>query len=111
MAEKKKMKISFQTYDELNSLQNERRFKISSRSTLGVKAAESDDWIQTFNIGNIMHLQAASFDEFNDTSKLAFPSFVSSETSKDSLLYKALYVIVAYFCIGTELRFLSVLNP
>jgi hypothetical protein len=76
-----------------------------------VKAAESDDWIQTFNIGNIMHLQAASFDEFNDTTKLGFSSFVLSETSKDCLLYKALYVIVAYFCIGTELRFLSVLNP
>ena len=56
MAEKKKLRISFTTYDELNSLQNERRYKISSRSTLGLKAQESDDWIQTFNIGNIMHL-------------------------------------------------------
>lgn len=31
--------------------------------------------------------------------------------SKDELLFKALYVIVAYFCIGTELRFLAVLSP
>ena len=67
MAEKKKMRISFQTYDELNSLQNERRFKISFRSTLGVKAAESDDWIQTFNIGNIMHLSPLSLDDFSET--------------------------------------------
>lgn len=29
----------------------------------------------------------------------------------DMLLYKALYIIVSYFCIGTELRFLSVLSP
>lgn len=111
MAEKKKLRISFTTYDELNSLQNERRFKISARSTLGLKSSESDDWIQTFNIGNIMHLQPAGFDEFNDTTKLSFPRFVLTETNKDSLLYKALYVIVAYFCIGTELRFLSDLNP
>jgi hypothetical protein len=27
------------------------------------------------------------------------------------MLYKTLYVIVSYFCIGTELRFLAMLNP
>lgn len=116
MAEKKKLKISFQTYDELTSLQNERKFKISSRSTLGVKSNAEDDWIQTFNIGNIMHLQAIGFDEFNNKTESSragpgFSNFVLEETSKDTLLHKALYVIVAYFCIGTELRFLSVLNP
>jgi len=34
-----------------------------------------------------------------------------SEISKDQLLYKALYVIVSQFCIGTELRFLATLSP
>jgi len=36
---------------------------------------------------------------------------VLAQVSKDSLLTKCLYLIVAYFCVGTELRFLSVLNP
>ena len=62
MAEKKKLKISFHTFEELTSLQNEKKFKISSRSTLGLKTSDEDDWIQTFNIGNIMHLQAVGFD-------------------------------------------------
>lgn len=116
MAEKKRLKISFQTFEELSSLQTERRFKISSRSTLGMKPVESEDWIQTFNIGNIMHLQAIGFDEFSDkhsilNSNTGFSNFVLEETNMDMLLYKALYIIVSYFCIGTELRFLSVLSP
>ena len=114
MAEKKKLRISFQTFDELCTLQNEKRFKISSRSTLGLKPNSDDDWIQTFNIGNIMHLQAVGFDEFNagTVSKgLVFQSFVLEQIGKDPLLYKVLYVIVAYFCIGTELRFLASICP
>jgi hypothetical protein len=101
MAEKKKLKISFHTFEELTSLQNEKKFKISSRSTLGLKTSDEDDWIQTFNIGNI-----------NDRAFTAhnFANFVLSEIGKDTLLYKTLYIIVSYFCIGTELRFLSVLN-
>ena len=112
MAEKKRLKISFQTFEELSGLLTERKYKIASRTTLGVKPPESDDWIKTFNIGNIMHLQAVDFDEFNDKSQSlsspgGFSSFVHEETSKDQLLHKTLYIVVAYFCIGTELRFLS----
>jgi hypothetical protein len=75
-----------------------------------------------------MHLQAMGFDELNfkhqkqtgnysstspESANNAYtnPQFVTEEIAKDSMLYKALYVIVAYFCIGTELRFLAVLNP
>ena len=65
LAEKKRLKISFQTFEEINNLQNEKKFKITARSTLGIKNFGSDDWIFSFNIGNIMHLQALSFDEFN----------------------------------------------
>ena len=106
------MKISFQTFEELSGLLTERKFKIASRTALGVKPTESDDWIRTFNIGNIMHLQAMSFDEFShksqtDSSPDDLPTFVHEQTSKDQLLHKTLYVVVAYFCIGTELRFLS----
>jgi hypothetical protein len=56
MAEKKKLKISFQTFEEMNKLQVEQKFKITARSALGVKNYGTDDWIFSFNIGNIMHL-------------------------------------------------------
>lgn len=65
MAEKKRLNISFSTFDELNNLQCERKYKIGARSTLGVKDANEEDWINNFNIGNIMHLQALGFDELN----------------------------------------------
>ena len=73
-----------------------------------------------------MHLQALSFDELNlkqnrlssarsiassNQSTYKNQNFITDEISKDHMLYKSLYVIVAYFCIGTELRFLAVLNP
>jgi hypothetical protein len=69
-----------------------------------------------------MHLQALGFDELNYLAENRVPveyggtrhhpsNFILSEISKDSLMFKTLYTIVAYFCIGTELRFLAVLNP
>lgn len=64
-----------------------------------------------------MHLQAVSFDDFNDAPPSnddfgkEFTNFVLDEIDKDKLLHKALFVIVSYFCIGTELRFLAMLNP
>lgn len=60
-----------------------------------------------------MHLQALGFDEFNEktiSQGLNYTNFLLDEISKDTLLYKCLYVIVSYFCIGTELRFLSVIQ-
>ena len=65
MAEKKKLRVSFQTFEEISSLQTEKRFKIQQRSTLGLKPSSETDWIQSFNIGNIMHLQPLGFDSFN----------------------------------------------
>jgi len=56
LAEKKRLKISFQTFEELTSLLAEKKFKISSRSNLGIMSSTEDDWINNFNIGNIMHL-------------------------------------------------------
>lgn len=45
------------------------------------------------------------------TTQQGIRNYLMSEISKDQLLYKALYVIVSYFCIGTELRFLATLSP
>jgi hypothetical protein len=66
MAEKKHLKISFQTFEEMNKLQMEERFKIKARSNLGLKNYGNEDWIFSFNIGNIMHLQTLSFDELSN---------------------------------------------
>jgi len=81
-----------------------------------VRDTVEEDWINHFNIGNIMHLQALGFDELNYQTQnkigLHNPNnFILNETTRDNLLFKALYSIVAYFCIGTELRFLAVLHP
>ena len=67
MAKKKELRISFQTFEELDNMMNEKRFKIVARSALGVKH-DDDGWIQQFNIGNLMHLTSVSFDDFNDRS-------------------------------------------
>ena len=50
----------------MNKLQKEDKFKIKSRSNLGLKNYGADDWIFSFNIGNIMHLQTLSFDELSN---------------------------------------------
>jgi len=65
MAEKKKLRVSFQTFEEITSLQTEKRFKVQQRSTLVLKPSPEADWIQSFNIGNIMHLQPLGFDSFS----------------------------------------------
>lgn len=50
----------------MNKLQLEEKFKIKARSNLGLKNYGADDWIFSFNIGNIMHLQTLSFDELSN---------------------------------------------
>jgi len=67
---------------------------------LGVKS--SDDWINNFNIGNIMHLSPLNFDDLNRSS-----IDVRHEISRDQIILTILYCAAAFFCIGTEYRFLS----
>ena len=56
-----------------------------------------------------MLLVPISFNEFEKN--LDFTDFIHDEITQENFLYKALFVIVSYFCIGTELRFLAILNP
>ena len=60
-----------------------------------------DDWILNLNIGNVMHLLPMSLDELN----LHIDN--SHELSRDAMFEKIILLGVAYFCVGTELRFLS----
>ena len=45
LGKKKELRISFQTYEELDEMRNEKKFKIALRSALGLKNLDSDDWI------------------------------------------------------------------
>jgi hypothetical protein len=74
MAEKKHLRISFSTFEEMNRLSQEERFKIKTRSNLGLKNYGADDWIFSFNIGNIMHLQTLSFDELSNAKIVSQPA-------------------------------------
>ena len=69
------------------------------KTILGVK--EQDDWIYNLNIGNVMHLLPMSLEELN----LHIDN--SHELSRDAMLEKIILLSVSYFCVGTELRFLS----
>ncbi len=48
-----------------------------------------------------MHLAAMALDE------LSFPTELSHELNKDAMLEKIILVCTAYFCLGTEFRFLA----
>ena len=49
----------------------EQKYKIKDRSALGLKNFATDDWIFSFNIGNIMHLQTLGFDELTNAKTTA----------------------------------------
>jgi len=66
---------------------------------LGVKRHE--DWILNLNIGNVMHLSPLGLQEMN----LQLDN--SHELTRDAILEKIVLLSIAYFCVGTELRFLS----
>lgn len=50
------------------------------------------------------------FNEINSSLK-SKSNYILNEISRENLLYKSLFTIVAYFCVGTELRFLAIISP
>ena len=67
------------------------------RNTLGVK--DVYNWIYNLNIGNVMNLTPMNSDELNSQAD------IYQELSKDTMLEKVILYVVAYFCVGTEIRF------
>ncbi len=63
---------------------------------------KKDDWIQLLNIGNIMYLSPLNYED------LELDSDPKYELLRDAILEKVVMLTVAYFCIATELRFLSI---
>lgn len=96
---KEQLKISFHSESEIDRIQKEQMFKICVRNILGLR--HKDDWIFNLNIGNVMHLNLMGSDEMNN--KLD----PTHEFNKDAMLEKIVLISVAYFCIGTEMRFLA----
>ena len=95
----KKMRISFREESDINIMKLNHKFKLNVRNILGIK--HQDDWIFNLNIGNVMHLSPMNSDE------LAAKLERSHELNKDAMLEKIILFIVSFFCVGTELRFLS----
>jgi hypothetical protein len=86
---------------ELSAYYNtdQKKLQDNVKTILGVK--DQDDWIFNLNIGNVMHLLPMSLEELN----LHVDN--SHELSRDAMLEKIILLSVSYFCVGTELRFLS----
>lgn len=90
------------------------------RNNLGLK--QQDDWIYNLNIGNVMHLSLMGIDELapispvdQEASKTADEDApaekdkaeTSHELCKDAMLEKIVLISVGYFCMATEMRFLT----
>ena len=87
--------------NEINKENNIKKIKNihSTRNILGV--IKNDDWLNLFNIGNIMFLYAMSYDD------LDLDSDPKYELLRDAIIEKILMFTVAYFSIANELRFLN----
>ena len=97
--------MSFESEKEIDGLLNETQMKLNVRNTLGVKSAE--DWIFNLNIGNVMLLSPLQFEDLYQSFLIENNSKRSAqELSKDMLLEKLVLLVVSYFCVGTEIRFL-----
>ena len=95
----RQLRISFHDDTEITQLKTNTTYKSNVRNILGLR--HSDDWIYSLNIGNVMHLSPMNTDE------LTYKLDRSHEINKDAMLEKIILLIVSFFCVGTELRFLS----
>jgi len=68
LGEKKRLKISFSSEEEIERLKSENQYKLNVRSALGIK--NFDDWIFTLNIGNVMHMIPIGFDDLHSNLNL-----------------------------------------
>ena len=83
------------------STYNSNTFLITNIRNVFGSSIKKEDWIQLLNIGNIMYLSALNYED------LDLDSDPKYELLRDAILEKVVMLTVAYFCIATELRFLS----
>ena len=72
--------------------------KLEMRSILGVQ--HYDDWIYTFNVGDMVQMQVLTIFEL----KSSVETF--AELTRDAMLDKICLQIIGYYCLSTELRLL-----
>lgn len=87
------------TKEKIFSFISNKDTKISTRNILGI--IKNDDWLNLFNIGNIMFLYAMSYDD------LDLDSDPKYELLRDAIIEKILMLTVAFFSIANELRFIN----
>ena len=87
------------TKEKIFSFISNKETKISTRNILGI--IKNDDWLNLFNIGNIMFLYAMSYDD------LDLDSDPKYELLRDAIIEKILMLTVAFFSIANELRFIN----
>lgn len=73
--------------------------KVELRSVLGVHPF--DHWIYRFNIGDLMKVTPASWCSLSESASLA------QELSPDAVYLKICLLVVAYFCLAAETRFVA----
>lgn len=78
--------------------EKEKADQIDMRTILGF--LNQNEWISNLNIGNIMQIQPIRMRDF-----LTF-NRNEHQLSRESFLEKLQVLVVAYFCVSTELRFI-----
>ena len=73
--------------------------RLDMRTVLGVQ--RHNDWIYSYNIGDMMLLQPLSLYEVKNNTG------VQAELTRDLMLEKVLMTVVSHFCVATEIRFLA----
>ena len=68
------------------------------RSILGV--TKSRNWINSFNIGTIMHINEFHLEDFHK------PSPLEEYVFKDKIYETVIYCSLAHFTLATEMRFI-----
>jgi len=74
------------------------------RSSLGL-VKQDEDWIFSINIGNVMSMAPLSLEELSSNNGVKSETY--HEVARDSMLEKIILIIIAYFCIATEMRFIA----
>ena len=83
-------------------IRNQKIPKLDMRSALGVQ--KHNDWIFSYNIGDMMIIQPMSMNDFKCSST------VLSEIGRDQMLEKILMAAISHFCIATEIRLIATNN-
>lgn len=81
--------------------QESKSFLISIRTPLGVSNRNS--WVHQISLGNVMTLNPMTAEELSTTQG----EDESAEFSTEVILENFILYIVSHFCVGTEMRFIS----